>query len=404
MTSELIADSIVNACGALGVAIAWLTLRRRDPDGAWTRVINTVLLVVLGLLFTRAVAWWTGSHAIENLSLVFASLVPIGALVTTEVTLRRHAPRLIKLAIAVSSLGLGLVALLGAMRASAGFSTLLAIVQAASFVSCALLIMTRNREDLSATENAAITRLGFAALLIVPLLLTDFRSLVPDVPVRLGALAALLAVSLMLHGAGAGGNMRQQALLLGTRVTAAALLGLAAAQMTTAPSASDAIRFALVAVAGVLAIGMLVDAVRQRFEVGAPDLLASLALARGATRDDMLDQLRQHPVFASATRLCGPMLATHDPPILQQFLAARPLLRSVDWPWGLATTDPAVERAWSLMKSHQATHMLVLDAAQPDLVALTVPPAAADPATETAIALARRILAAGQEQRRGNPA
>ena len=42
----LVADSIVDICGALGLAVAMLTLRRRDPRGALT----TRFLVAMGLV------------------------------------------------------------------------------------------------------------------------------------------------------------------------------------------------------------------------------------------------------------------------------------------------------------------------------------------------------------------
>ena len=37
MTPSAIADSIVNLCGAIGLAVAMLALHRRDPGGPFTR-------------------------------------------------------------------------------------------------------------------------------------------------------------------------------------------------------------------------------------------------------------------------------------------------------------------------------------------------------------------------------
>ena len=42
----LVADSIVDLCGALGLAVAMVTLRRRDPRGALTKRF----LVAMGLV------------------------------------------------------------------------------------------------------------------------------------------------------------------------------------------------------------------------------------------------------------------------------------------------------------------------------------------------------------------
>ena len=61
--------------------------------------------------------------------------------------------------------------------------------------------------------------------------------------------------------------------------------------------------------------------------------------------------------------------------------------------WGLNAADPAVERLTSLMKANNATHVIILSHDPVALIVLAVPVISADPATETAIALVRRLLA-----------
>jgi hypothetical protein len=51
----------------------------------------------------------------------------------------------------------------------------------------------------------------------------------------------------------------------------------------------------------------------------------------------------------------------------------------------------------SLMTADSATHVIVLSHDPLDLIALAVPVTAADPATETALALVRRLLASTPE-------
>ena len=48
MTSGMIADSIVNLCGAIGLCVAMMTLHRRDPAGPLT----WRLLLALGVIAT----------------------------------------------------------------------------------------------------------------------------------------------------------------------------------------------------------------------------------------------------------------------------------------------------------------------------------------------------------------
>jgi hypothetical protein len=64
----------------------------------------------------------------------------------------------------------------------------------------------------------------------------------------------------------------------------------------------------------------------------------------------------------------------------------------------LSSTDPAVERMLSLMTAHAITHVIVLSHDPVDVMGLAVPVISADPATETALALVRRLLALAPER------
>ncbi|MDU1666509.1 MAG: hypothetical protein E6833_09820, partial [Bradyrhizobium sp.] len=64
---------------------------------------------------------------------------------------------------------------------------------------------------------------------------------------------------------------------------------------------------------------------------------------------------------------------------------------------GLAATDPAVERMVALMTARHATHVIVLSHDPVALIVLAVSVISADPATETALALVRRLLVQAPE-------
>ena len=86
MTPGLIADSIVNLCGALGLGVAMFALHRRDPKSPLTQRLLVMLGVVAVLFFTRGVGWWTGSVWLDRLSLIPAALVPLVALIVRRET------------------------------------------------------------------------------------------------------------------------------------------------------------------------------------------------------------------------------------------------------------------------------------------------------------------------------
>jgi hypothetical protein len=98
-------------------------------------------------------------------------------------------------------------------------------------------------------------------------------------------------------------------------------------------------------------------------------------------------------MFENARRYREDDLSGYDPELLRDFLITRRVLRRPEAPWGLAASDPAVERVMSLMKANNATHVIILSHEPVDMLVLAVPVISADPATETALALVRRLLA-----------
>jgi len=181
--------------------------------------------------------------------------------------------------------------------------------------------------------------------------------------------------------------------MMALRLFSSALLGIAAAFMAPDVDAAQIIRFAAVAIAGVLTIGLMTDALRAYFESQEPGVLNSVAASPAATREQLIAELAHHPIFESARRYRESELAAYDPPRLRDFLATRRVLRRSEAPWGLVPSDPAVERAVSLISANSATHVIVLSHDPVDLIVLAVPVTSADPATETALALVRRLLA-----------
>jgi hypothetical protein len=393
MTSGLIADSIVNLCGAIGLSVAMLTLYRRDPRSPLTSRLVLALGVIALLFLVRGVAWWTGSVVLDRISLIPAALVPLGALIVTEGILRRHAPRAVKLAVVVGGIALGLGGALGLERFATPYGMSLSLFQLAVFAACGWLLATRDRATLMASENRSIGRLAVGLVAVIPFILTDFQVLAPDIPVRLGALGALLLITAVLI-AGGGAETRRQALLMtALRLGSSALLGAAAACVSPDVDAAQITRFCAIAISGVLTIGLMVDALRAHFEAQVPGVLSSVAASPARTRDQLMAELVRHPIFESARRYRESDLAAYDPPLLREFLSTRRVLRHPEAPWGLTSSDPAVERVASLMAANSATHLIILSHDPVDVIVLAVPVISADPATETALALVRRLLA-----------
>ncbi|QEL25144.1 hypothetical protein FQV39_23005 [Bosea sp. F3-2] len=389
----LVADSIVDICGALGLAVAMLTLRRRDPRGALTTRFLVAMGVVATLFLLRGLSWWSGSVLLGRLALACAALFPLGALIVTEGMLRRHAPYAGKIAVLAGSVLLVLAGLLGFDEPGRAYDLVLAGFQLLTVAFCGLLLFRRDPASLTAAENTSVWRLGLCAFLVLPFALSDFRALMPDMPVRLGGVGALLLVSIVLVTGGAAPTRRQGFALLGLRVVGALALGTAAAHVTPGADLAHGIRLCAIALAGVLAIALAVDALSSSFDAAAPGVLGSLARSHAQTRNVLIAELAGHPLFSSARRLGEAGLADYDPAILKPALREIGVLHASgrNWPW--PPSDPAAERLTALMATHSASHLLVLGEEPLDLLLITVPVVSADPATETALMLVRRLLA-----------
>src|SRR5450756_2216045 len=128
-----------------------------------------------------------------------------------------------------------------------------------------------------ASENRSIGRLAVGALIAIPFIATDFQVLAPDIPVRLGALGALLVVTAVLIAGGGAETRREAVLMTALRLSSSALLGVAAAYLSPDVDAAQIMRCCAVAISGVLTIGLMVDALRAHFEQRVPGVLSSVA-------------------------------------------------------------------------------------------------------------------------------
>jgi hypothetical protein len=392
MTPALIANAIVNVCGVIGLGVAMLALHRRDACNPLTQRLVIALGIVALLFLVRSTAWLTGSSLLDDLSVIPAAAIPFGALIVTEGLLRRHAPRALKLAVIIGAVVLGLGGALGLGHFDMAYAVALALFQLGAIAACAFLLATRDRASLLASENRSIDRMTVGAVIVLPFIVTDFTALMPDIPVRLGALGALLVVTAVLI-AGSSGEARWHGVLLTVlRLVSSALLGLAAAFVSPDVDAAQVARFCAIAVSGVLTIGLMTDTLRAFLEARAPGVLSSVAISPATTRDQLIAELLRHPLFESAQRYRDDDLAAYDPLLLHNRLATHRVLRRSDAPWRHPPGDPGVERLVSLMAAANATHLVVLSPDPIDILVLAVPVISADPATETAIALVQRIL------------
>src|SRR5690606_16764845 len=238
--------------------------------------------------------------------------------------------------------------------------------------------LAARQDQLGAGEVHLARALVLVALLSVPLLLSDFRTLHQQWPVRLGALAALLFLHVMLS-AGAQRIARLPRRLLGWLATAAVLAGVFAA-IAGGNQATMALHFwrmlpvafAWTLLAAIIVLGRAMAAGHH-----VNDFLRWLGRAPMTSLESLLDGLRDFPPTQDHLALSGAELAGYDLDRLWSALDdTREAPVSLAWARARAGKDDAAEQWLDLLQRHEMTHALPVSRRRPLVVLLNLPVAA----------------------------
>ncbi len=389
MTLEptLVADVLVNLFGAGGAIVVAREVRRSDPNGPVSRRIAFALWFVAVLFVTRAWSWYSNGLVTDAIVTTLASATPLVSLIVAEGLLRRHAPRGLKLALVSAPLVVFGAMLLPFVPVLVQVALLLATVLG-GFVAIAVLLWTRDADSLTIAENSTIRRVLIAVLFLAPLIVTDFRFIWSDIPVRLGALGALV---LMHVGLGVGtfhSSLQGRMSIVAVYAVVAALF--AFGYVSTGHSAGgfeQLMRAAATGVAGLLFAGLFAESQGARSE----RTRASVQLVGASSPEDFMHRLSSHPLLSDAQLLPDEALEQVAHPDFQALLEHHPTLRRSAAPWGCEPTDDGVERALSLMRAHDATDLAMITAKPLRLIAVSLPAMAEDARIESEIDVAQIV-------------
>ena len=349
----IIADSFVSLAALVGLLMVMAHLRRRDRASAGRAPMTWRFLFALGilvlLLASRVLDWASGFAFFDRLSVLAAGLVPLGALVVMEGLMRRHAPVWLKWYVAFNSLVIVLMAMAlpetywndGVTRALFGY-------QLIAFLGIGVDVVRRDRSALSVAENVALDRIALSLVIILPVLVTDYRGIV-DLPVRLGGVAMLflawLAVTLGRPRGAHGDAVASFAVLIAAALVAsatlAAMFGLGVAGFVQAAAI----------VLSATMLGVLwtdIRTSRRNRRRLHRDLVEVLAAADTRDVERFLFDLRDHPSVADARVLRADDLSELDLDALAHAFDVLPVRRA-DGGAGNEQVD------W-LLSRHEATH------------------------------------------------
>lgn len=249
------------------------------------------------------------------------------------------------------------------------------------------LIVRRPAGDLAPAEGATLDSLAVVIAVALPLLGTDFRFLIPDLPVRLGALAILVFVVAAVRLVTTGG--RPTALAADLLVlTGGAALVTGGAAIAGVGDATGLVRIAAVAfsVGALLVCALRLGNVRR--EAGRQASLVS-ALAGLPHDAPARDVLGRHPDLAAGHVVASGGFGLYDEAALARILRAHPVT-------GSATPLDADDRQMidDLLGVHAASHVVLCRDAPLQVLSVSMGALGGMARTEQELALLSRLLRA----------
>lgn len=384
------------SCAALlGLFVLQGVLVQRDPWDPINRRFLFGLRVTMALFAGRVLLILTGIEAFRILVLLAAGLIPLAVLLLTEGLLRRHAPALIKAGIGGGAVVFSITALWYSDSIDPGRLFSLLGFQLLGFILSGWLILMRDKEMLSANENAMVVRLGLSLILFIPLAAGDFLLLYIGLPIQFSALGVLILCWLAIGLGRAHQGHRATLASLAVMVVASVLVGGMISFL--AELGRDG---ALLCIASIMTtlfvVAILNDARALRLEEQSLGLLRHLATAKTDDAVGFLRELQDHPLVEGAVVVSAESLAHLQGTVLDKIFAAAPVLRRTDPPRLGAVADDHIAY---LFDRYAATHVILASVQPRILIALAMPSLSASPAAELELQVVQRMAVLVSEKR-----
>jgi hypothetical protein len=378
--NALASDVAVTWLGAVGCVICWIFLRRSGDSSERTRAALFLIGTLAVLLGLRGFAWlYPGT--LGRPVFAVASLLPLAVTIFTEHLLRRHHPLWLKLFSAAITLVFLILALATSLpdhpRLLQAFMIGLTLAVAAN----GWLLGRTRADDLSRNERQLARALLFAALLAVPLVITDFRGQLADlVPARLGALGALVLVYVLLSVIDREDVGLALIRRLSIAILVAALLAVAFAAPMVAPG-GDLLRASLSALPVALSCTLLAAIIVRMLAISSANegnrFLRWLLHARLDSAESFLASLRHFPQTADFVIVAPEQLASYSLDSLCGLLDSRreavSLREARAWIQSADARLDAAEQLADLLERHEMTHALLVATHPPRIVLLNLP-------------------------------
>lgn len=386
--AQLIADCFVSLAALAGLCTFMRLIIAGDGADPLARRMLFAMAVLAALMLSRVALWVTDIGIFRFLTLTAAGLIPLSALLLAEGLMRRHAPPRLKWLAAGAAALIFFAAWLPTEAVDPARLIILLALQLGTLAGVGYFVLRRDRASLSAAENASIDRFSLALLVILPLLITDFRIGAFQPPVRMGGIAILLlcwlGVSLSRATVADRDVINSYALLTTAAVVAALTIG-AIAQLDL----HAVVQVGAIVLSAILLAALYNDSRQIHAERSRDSLLRYLARADMTDQAAFLRGLRDHPLLAGGIMLGPELLEDFDPKILRALFADDPVRLRSD-----ILDEPQTARHETLGWLHErfdATHILLVGHHPFTLFALTLPNLGQDTAALTELRAVQRI-------------
>ena len=384
--AKLVADVVINLFAAGSLLIIAHSLLRASPKSAVYQRVRFALWLGASLFAIRAIAWWTNSSVLGAIEIGLAAASPIAGLILAEGLLRRHAPFSTKL-IVVSATVVALIAnLLPGLSPSIKLIVLLLAV-GGSLLAIAALLLAGIRKDLDREERVTAGRVLGSLLIVMPCIATDFGALFPEFPVRIGALSIVFLLYISFGAGSTSNKLYERTISIVVFILIALAFALAHQASQGETDTMALLRAVAVGFSGLLFAALFSELMGARSE----RRRSAGAYLRASDYREFAEDLREDGRMADTHRLTPSELAPLRHASFEALLEEHPLLRRVDAPWSKGSEDPGAERAMSLLKTYNATHIMRIATQPLELFVLAVPPEATDPRFESEFLAAQRI-------------
>ncbi|QAY78366.1 hypothetical protein [Sphingosinicella sp. BN140058] len=361
--AALTADLLVNGTALATILMAVVAMRRGASLAPAGRRLRALYLVLAILLALRAFYWMSRSGWLAIPVTMAACWLPLFALRLIEDLLRRHASAALKWLALGGAMLFSVAAIVTGAFIPKPLLTALALFQVIMLIGLVWFVARTRKAGLSPAETGLADTFALALLLAIPFALSDFRDILPGLPVRMGSIGVLIfavATSRLLSGFGAPR-------LFLADVAAMFLCGLLVvggeALLNLSLASGDLIRLFALTVAGVAAM-LVFQRLREARAVARlrPSIIG--AVARLPETSDIDALVGCHPVTASGRIVAGSGLALYDADAITALTGHRVITAET-------VLDPGPGSAASnLLSENEATHLVLLSRDPPQFLAV----------------------------------